>query len=137
MMHEEWDGLSDDIFVRRVLWDEAPESRPMILELEEEERRLFGDEEEASPGMYSLVSDAFVHPVLIPMLQAKDWDLGAALGAARAIESLLASNRSAIGDLVSLRITDQLLWEPRFIEFVERYGGPRTKAELRDRKSLA
>lgn len=135
-MHEEWDELSDDVFVRRVLWNEALDSRPMILELEEEERRLFGDEEEASPGMYSLVSDAFVHPVLIPLLQAKDWDQEAALGAARVIESLLASNRSAVGDLVSLRITDQLLWDPRFIEFVGRYGGPRAKAELEDRKSL-
>nr|WSY52298.1 hypothetical protein OG999_20690 [Streptomyces sp. NBC_00886] len=55
----------------------------MILELEEEECRLFGDEEEASPGMYSLVSDAFVHPVFIPMLQAKDWDQEAALGGQR------------------------------------------------------
>ncbi|MBA2810271.1 hypothetical protein E0500_023480 [Streptomyces sp. KM273126] len=56
--------------------------------------------------LYGVDSDAFVHPFLIPLLQADVWDHEAVAGAARAVESLLASGRPAIGDLVSLRITE-------------------------------
>ncbi|MFF3257533.1 hypothetical protein ACFYWP_42695 [Actinacidiphila glaucinigra] len=132
-MGEELNKLNDDIFVRRLLWVKIPQSRPEILALEEQEYRLYGDGDEGSPGMYSLISGAFVRPILIPLLQAEIQDRVMLAASASLIEDLLASRRPAIGDLVTLRITDVLLGETFFQAFVEEYGGPLLKSEVEDR----
>lgn len=125
--------VDDDVFVRRCLWNRVPESRPHIVSLEEEEADVFGEGGEGSPGMYSLVSVCFVHPVLVPALRATPVDAVLAVRCARLIEDLLGSGRPLVAELVSVRITDQLLGYRELWEAIQGFAGPLLLREVAER----
>lgn len=122
-----------DRFVRRCIWGILPESRDEILRLEREELRLFGDGDD-NVGMYTLITDAFVQPVLQPFLASESADEAVAQRCARLIDALPASGRPGVREMVGLRVTDELLGYPgRWKRFMP-YAGPHLLAEVEERK---
>ncbi|PAZ17131.1 hypothetical protein CLM62_03840 [Streptomyces sp. SA15] len=128
MMVEDGDG-----FVRRCIWEIVPESRDEIPRLEREELLLFGDGD-GNVGMYTLITYAFVYPVLQPFLASESTDEAVAQRCARLIDALLASGRPSVRDMVSLRVTDELLGCPGYWKRFRPYAGPHLLAEVEERK---
>jgi hypothetical protein len=121
----------DGEFVRKCIWDCAPEARPFVTKLEHEEFELT-DGETNDPGMYSMLSYGFVHPVFSPALD--DSAEGTLLHCARLIESLLGSGRPQVVELVSIRITDHLLGFPELWDRFSGYAGPHMQFEVEIRR---
>ncbi|MEU6576563.1 hypothetical protein [Streptomyces sp. NPDC046805] len=116
--------------MRHSIWTLVPEARPFVAELEEEESE-FSNGERSDPGMYSMLSYGFVHPVFRPALGNSTEET--IVRSARLIEALLGSGRPQVVELVSIRVTDQLLGHPELWERFSGYAGPhmRFEADLR------
>ncbi|AXL91547.1 hypothetical protein C4J65_27090 [Streptomyces sp. CB09001] len=121
---------SDSEFVRHSIWEHVSEARPFVSELEAEELELTNGEC-SDPGMYSMLSYGFVHPVFRPALE--QLVEAVIVRSARLVEALLESGRPQVIELVSIRVTDQLLGFPELWERFSSYAGPRMRleAELR------
>lgn len=121
---------SDSEFVRKSIWEHVPEARPFVTELEEEELELTNGEC-SDPGMYSMLSYGFMHPVFRPALEKSTKET--IVHCARLIEALLGSGRPQVIELVSIRVTDHLLGFPELWERFAGYAGPhmRFEADLR------
>lgn len=123
-------NTTDGEFVRQCIWDHVPEARPFITELEQEELELTNGEC-SDPGMYSMLSYGFIHPVFRPALEESVEDT--IVRSARLTEALLGSGRPQVIELVSIRITDLLLGFPELWGRFADYAGPhmRFEADLR------
>ncbi|CAL9308743.1 hypothetical protein SUDANB21_04398 [Streptomyces sp. enrichment culture] len=117
---------TDSEFVRQSIWEHVPEARPFITELEQEELELTNGEC-SDPGMYSMLSYGFIHPVFRPALEK--WAEETIVRSARLIETLLGSGRPQVIELVSIRITDLLLGFPELWERFASYAGPHMQFE--------
>ncbi|WP_367044466.1 hypothetical protein [Streptomyces sp. Je 1-332] len=113
--------------MRQSVWENVPEAHPSVVKLEEEELELT-DGECSAPGMYSVLSYGFVHPVFRPALENFAEDT--IVRAARLIEVLLGSGRPQVVELVSIRVTDQLLGYPELWERFSSYAGPHMRFEV-------
>jgi len=119
-------NTSDSEFVRHSIWEHVPEARPFVTEIEEEEWETTNGEC-SDPGMYSMLSYGFVHPVFRPALEESARET--LVRSARLIEALLGSGRPQVIELVSIRVTDQLLGFPELWERFASYAGPRMRFE--------
>lgn len=122
--------ISDSEFVRQSIWENVPEAHPSVVKLEEEELELTNGEC-SDPGMYSVLSYGFVHPIFRPALENSAQET--IVRSARLIEVLLGSGRPQVVELVSIRVTDQLLGYPELWKRFSSYAGPhmRFEADLR------
>lgn len=118
---------SDTGLVRQSIWENVPESRSFVVKLEEEELELTNGEC-SDPGMYSVLSYGFVHPIFRPALENSAQET--IVSSARLIEVLLGSGRPQVVELVSIRVTDQLLGYPELWERFSRYAGPHMRFEV-------
>lgn len=123
--------ISDSRFVRQSVWENVPEAHPSVVKLEEEELELTNGEC-SDPGMYSVLSYGFVHPVFRPALENSAE--GTIVRSARLMEVLLGSGRPQVVELVSIRVTDQLLGYPELWERFSSYAGPHMRFEVNLRR---
>ncbi|MEV5931605.1 hypothetical protein AB0L56_02250 [Streptomyces sp. NPDC052079] len=117
---------TDSEFVRQSVWEHVPEARPFVTGLEQEELELTNGEC-SDPGMYSMLSYGFIHPLLRPALEESVEET--IVRSARLIEALLGSGRPQVIELVSIRITDLLLGFPELWERFASYAGPHMQFE--------
>ncbi|MDX3772152.1 MULTISPECIES: hypothetical protein [unclassified Streptomyces] len=128
--------MSDYEFVRRILWENVPEVRSAIVDIEDEQREF----EEAYPeavgsgvSIYSIASDAFIADALAPLLRSDEWDEGLACRCSKVIDSLLSFGGEEVRQMVSIRITDYILGWGYWSRFQE-CAGPALQAEVNRRK---
>ncbi|MFI9004985.1 hypothetical protein [Streptomyces sp. NPDC053541] len=104
-----------------------------LLDLEEEERAVFGDSVDGEIGVraYALVTEVFVAKILYSALERGDVEL--MRRSAEFIERLLGSKRPALLELTSIRITDHLLGYPENWARFQDFAGSRLLNEVEQR----
>ncbi|MGW7306506.1 hypothetical protein ACWGI1_13125 [Streptomyces sp. NPDC054835] len=113
--------ISDGLYVRQLIWGKFPNHRGAILALERDHRDLMGDLD-AEVGPYSLVSQIFVEGILLPALEVPE--VFTLRESADLIETLLSSDRAAVPEMASIRVTDYLLGFPETWFKFREFAGP-------------
>lgn len=113
--------------LRDYLWQEIPEARHAIAELEEENEEIFG---EPDPGTYSYLSEAFFGPVLSKALDTKQHSSSVLERYFGFIESLFSSDDGILIEAVGLNVSEALCGRRRWLEAARVFGGPLLKRDL-------
>lgn len=125
--------MDDSNRVRRAIWEHVPELRGSFVEYE---RKSVQDDLERGiepyVGAYELVTDVFVRPYLLPLLDDADSDEAAIERCARAVEYLLEAHSSYLDDLVGIRIVEPMLYEPERWRRMRQHAGPLLKEYVRN-----
>jgi hypothetical protein len=132
--------VSDNEFVRAILWDKFPEVREKIETLEREDVEIFewgeGEEDFLGVGMYSLISDIFIPDLLERSVGGEVVDSELAQRAAAALERILDDGRSGVQEMVDIRVVDYLLGEVHPWLRFKIFAGPLMSAEVERRKKF-
>ncbi|GIF01669.1 DUF7674 family protein [Paractinoplanes rishiriensis] len=115
-----YSGFRDD------LWDVLPESREHILIQELYEACRAQDTTDLSA--YTLLSEAFFHPVLVEA--AEQGNVALARRCIELIEQLLASGDELLTGAARIRVVDKVGHSPALGPLLRRYAGPLTRDEL-------
>ncbi|MFE5342621.1 hypothetical protein ACFQ80_20535 [Isoptericola sp. NPDC056578] len=127
---------SDDEFFRSLLWECLPEVRREVVALERDERELASDlgiTPQTCVSAYTLASVVLMNAVLEPALDAVVPDRDVVSRAALVIGRTLSSGSDYLADMISLRVTDNLLSSPRRWGRMREFAGPELLAEAEDR----
>lgn len=129
---------TDNLFVRKVLWDFLPEERRIIVDLEQEEAEFFwdtgGEGRQSSVNHYTLASAVLVGGAFERLFADASLDEDLARRCAQIVECLLSEERSDVRDMVSLRVTDYLLgYVQPWLRF-KGFAGPLLRQEVDSRK---
>lgn len=125
--------MEDHEVVRQAVWEQVPELRERLVAVEKE---WAGSDLEpgAEPraGAFTVLTNALVHPYLVPLLDVADGDPAALVRCAAAVEQILGAGSEYLEAAVRVRVVPYLLCNPdgdpdgapvRWLRF-RRYAGP-------------
>jgi|GEM_PF-6189001 len=128
--------VDDDEFFRGLIWNQLPEARDLMKELERDELELAADlgmPQNGRVGSYSYASIVLVDGVLEPALKSAPRNADLLARVARVLEAAVDSGRSYLQEAVSLRVTDFLVGSPEYWLAFREHAGPALSADARER----
>jgi hypothetical protein len=130
--------MTDNSFVRGVLWEALPECRSLIGSLELGEGDDFNAEEDPEEwlevGMYTLASEVLMYGTLDQLLDEDEVEEELVRRCAGAIERLIAEGSEQVREMVDIRVVDHLLgYANKWLKFKE-FAGPFLLREVEKRK---
>lgn len=117
--------MNEDEMVHQAIWDNIPELREELVAYER--KRIQNDLEsglEPYIGAYALITDVFVWPHFLPLVDESTSDELALQRCANAVEQILEAHTDYLDSAVSIRIISHLLREPERWRRFREYAGP-------------
>lgn len=127
---------SDSAYLSADLVRYVPEAEPFIAELEKDEIELAAesDLEPTEINVYTLISEAFVHSVLLPALGDPPGAASLIERCAELIEILVTSPHSQIQDAAEIRIIEMVAGYNKYWRRFSPYAGPVTRSMILRRR---